>query len=580
MRIGDLPPVGFTAVFLLLLSRSAPRWRPVARAAAGLGFAAILSLLSWAITGVLDMSPAILPLLLLLAESVGDAPAAILRFLLSRWTPAALGAVNGILALFVWGSLDAVPVVHDEAAYLLQAGLFARGRWALPSPPIPEFFEQMHVLVVPALASKYPPGHSLALAPWAWLGVPGLLPVLLAASTGALVFALARRVAGPVVAALTWALWSTSRGVLDHFSTYFSETTTALLWLLGWWALLSWWETRRMRWLLAVAACVGWGAITRPFTMLLYAVPVGIVVARGVAARRAWRDLVWAAAVGVAFLAILPLWSYRTTGDVFTPPLALYNRQYMPYGGLGFGPVSASGSRPLPWDLDRANRDLARLRGRNVPSRLPSKAAGDFQAVAREMWGGRSFLLFFGLAGVLLVPPAVRIAVVCALLLFLGYACYWMPGWTLYLLELQPVLAVTTAVGVTVFLRAAAARRADPERSDLTPLLLAALIFAGSFGTVLAVREAKANQSQAARVFREHVRALPEKKVIVFVRYAPAHDGHRSLVVNDPDGQDAAAWIVHDRGADDTRLMRLAPERVPYLYDERRKTFSRLEQGP
>src|ERR1700739_2482156 len=75
----------------------------------------------------------------------------------SWWAPVVAGAITAALVWWVAGSLTWPPIIHDEAAYLLPAGIFARGRWTLPGPPLPQFFEQFHVLVTPTLAAKYPP---------------------------------------------------------------------------------------------------------------------------------------------------------------------------------------------------------------------------------------------------------------------------------------------------------------------------------------------------------------------------------------------------------------------------------------
>ena len=62
---------------------------------------------------------------------------------------------------------------------------------------------------------------------------------------------------------------------------------------------------------------------------------------------------------------------------------------------------------------------------------------------------------------------------------------------------------------------------------------------------------------------------LPPGRKIVFVRYAPAHSPHYSLVANDADLGSSPIWWVYDRGAgDNARLRALAPDRVAYVLDE------------
>ena len=86
-------------------------------------------------------------------------------FVHGPWMPALLGLATGAATWWVWGSLTQTAVVHDESAYLLQAQLFAHGRFTVPTPPMARFFEQLYVNLVPAVSSKYPPGTSLLIAP-------------------------------------------------------------------------------------------------------------------------------------------------------------------------------------------------------------------------------------------------------------------------------------------------------------------------------------------------------------------------------------------------------------------------------
>src|SRR5277367_6319333 len=117
---------------------------------------------------------------------------------LSSWRALSFGVVailplllRGIL-LPLWPMPD--PYIQDEFSYLLQADTFAHGRLTNPTPALAEFFESGQILVRPSYASKYPPGHSFAMAigsrlfghPWfgVWLSCGALAAALLWALEG------------------------------------------------------------------------------------------------------------------------------------------------------------------------------------------------------------------------------------------------------------------------------------------------------------------------------------------------------------------------------------------------------------
>lgn len=507
----------------------------------------------------------------------------------ARWAPALFGLISALAFGWVWGSLDPVPTVHDEAAYVLQARIFAQGHWTAPPPLLPEFFEQIHVFVTPRVASKYPPGHSLVLVPGIWLGWPVLMPVLLGGLCGGLLFALARRVANPWTALVAWFFWATAPGDLRFHSTYLSETTTTALLLLSWWALLQWHEGGRARWLLVVAACMAWSALTRPFSTLALALPIGAVVARDVVARRRWRDLIVAGALAGGILLLIPLWSMATTGDWRTTPYALYSRIYFPYQRPGFDAPAAESLRPLPPDMKAYAAQFESLHRSHTIANLPGIMAGRLAALGRHMWGGwRRVFLIFAVAGLFSLSAESAFAVASALVLVVQYAFLaHAPGWTVYYLEIQPVLAFLTAAGLGLAASAAGARLRREQAVGSTrwrgfeAACALGVVLAGLVPAALnasRIRDVKRTEAAALERFRSLLRSLPERSV-VFVRYGPDHDPHRSLIVNEPDLARARVWVVHDRGEDDTRLLGLAPDRVPYLYEESGRTLRPLPRG-
>ncbi|MFI5233515.1 MAG: ArnT family glycosyltransferase [Gemmatimonadales bacterium] len=495
------------------------------------------------------------------------APPAAPRGAFDGWKPVVVAGVIAALAVFVvWGSLSPVPVMHDEWAYWLQADQYAHLHWKVASPPAPEFFEQLYVLVTPVFAAKYPPGYAMMVAPGFALGVPALVPLLVAGLTGALVFALARRVAGNPTAAITWVLWVGTFGNLRFRAAYFSETTTSLCWLVAWWALLEWRETRRTRWMAALALSISWGAITRPATMFVFAIPVGVVVVRDVIATKRWRDLAIGLATGCLVLGILPLWNAGTTGSWKTTPLALYTKQYLPFDIPGYTVDDTPPERALPPEMERVRSFLHDIKQTQATAPVWVTGFERGGLLLRDTFAGwrlpfaLAFLLGLGALG-----ASGWFALGTSALLIVAYLSQaHTADWVVYYLETIPVLSFTAAVGAARALRALPAG-AIPRW--VTPV--AALAFAMLLSTdVVTARDTLARISAEPRLFREAVARLPKKPNVVFVKYSPRRNMHIALVENRGMLPGAESWIVHDRGPDDLRLYAAAAGRTAYVFDE------------
>ena len=532
----------------------------------------------------------------------------------SRWAPAVAGALSAAITLWVWRSLARTPVMHDEAAYLLQAELFASGRWTASAPRLPEFFQQLYVLVDPLVASKYPPGHSLVLALGALVGLPALPVILLNGASGALVYALARRVSGSVTAVLTWIIWMTSFPVVYYRANYMSQSTTSFLWLVAWWGLSRWRAPTGgdWRWLLLVSAAVSWSAITRPMTALALGIVVGTVVLRTAWSKRRWRELAPAVALGIAILGVLPLWSWRTTGHATLTPLALYTQRYVPFDKPGFGvPTNARPSSRLPRDQWITSESFYQEHARHTLRTLPRTAAERLKYVANDAWHDwRGGLRVFALLGLLLLPIEGLVLLLAFALQFLLYLSYAHPArWTIYYLECAPILAFISALGIARVIAWAsgtaprevniAAPSANGVRRLIawcrtmrqnrvearepfgvllaTTLLVLAATAAGA-GVLPQVRAQIDADHRYHEAFDTLIGRIGDPQAVVFVRYGPDHNDGLSLVRNVAARDDARVWRVYDRGAANARLLELAPQRVPYLFDETSWTLRRLQR--
>jgi hypothetical protein len=482
-----------------------------------------------------------------------------------RALPWVIAATTSALTLAVWGGPRPVPVIHDEAAYLLQADIFAAGRWADPAPPRPEFFEQAHVLVEPRRAAKYPPGHALLLAPGAAANLPAAVPVLLAGLTAALLYARARHLAGPVAGILTWLVWLASPLGLRYRSSFFSEVTTGVLFLLMWTGVSRWREGGRMGWLAVSAAAAGFGAITRPLTMLLLAIPFVVVALREALRRRDGVAIGVAASAGLLPLLLLPLWNVKTTGDAGTSPVALYTRQYLPFDVPGLGLREDAPARALPDDLQRLSQTFANVHRLHVRERLAGVLRDRVEEWLRAGFGGAVVVLLpIAVAGLFVLPRGGWLAVSAGILLFLGYLAYaHLAHWSVYYFEALAPLALAAGVGLAAMLTGL------PSRLRTTGLALSVVAFGIGIGRgVTAERAIKRHQEAPFRLHDARLARLPAQPAIVFVRYAEGHNPALSLIRNGPDLLRQRVWVVYDRGAENALLRQADPSRGAYLFDE------------
>ncbi len=509
------------------------------------------------------------------------------RVLNAHWFPLFVGLVTAVFMTWLWGGLDQVAVIHDEAAYLLQAKIYAGGHWTAPGLPLPEFFEQYHVFVAPILTPKYPPGHALLLIPGIWLELPGLMPMLLLGLCGALVFEVARRLTNPWVGLLAWFLWATAPGIMDFEPGYLSETSTSALWMLGWYALLRWLDDDQPKWLAWLALAIGLGFLCRPVTMVIFSIPVGLVVLKRIANRNAWKELQVPFGIGFIAIAIWMLWSQRTTGSPLLAPYGLYSRFYFPDDVMGFGLTGQQPLRPLNADMAMFNEYVKSLHKDYTLASLPMNLHERVIAIAGNMWATRAMLLPLAALALITTSAPIWFALGTVVLLVLAYLCVGhAPRWSVYYVEIQPVFAYATAVAWWRVASLFANRKlAWPLRhvpavvpgAVFAVIVSALLLFPYTTRMVNYIRLNKAEGSAYHRDFRDLLTLAAGEHIMVFIRYAPNHSPHMSLVANEPDLAKARVWTVYDRGADNIRLIRLDPNRTPYLFDDEHRVLVPLD---
>lgn len=320
--------------------------------------------------------------------------------------------------------------------------------------------------------------------------------------------------------------------------------------------------------MLLLSLAVGWGAITRPLTMLALAIPIGVVVVRDVARLRLWRDLGIGAAAGVAVLALLPLWNARTTGDWRLSAIETYRKDYLPFDKMGFVADTSPPRRMVTPVLKHVYDYFLSARKEQRLETVPRIAADRaLQLTIAFFQGSRLPLILFALAGLFFMNGALRFAVVSALAVFLAYLPYahWAP-WTIYYLEITPVVAALTAVGFSRLLARMTGEASEPRAR--AGIVLATLVVAGfSIPTINHWKGDSRTRSALDRRFLSEVERLPRPS-IVFVRYSPRFASHIAVVHNHPDLNAVPVWVVHDLGSRNEELRRLAPDRQSFDFEE------------
>jgi hypothetical protein len=244
---------------------------------------------------------------------------------------------------------------------------------------------------------------------------------------------------------------------------------------------------------------------------------------------------------------------------------------------------------PLPPDLHATREYLTEARRRHTVAALPSTLAARARfALADVFRGWRAPLALFALVGVLVMPIAGVTAVGASLGLLVAYAfhAHW-PDWTVYYLEAYPAIVFASAVGCWAVAEWMTQRRQVRYRVRTAgaignPRVRAALVAVCVFLLVpasIALPELRAGWQHNISYQRRLLTALSiiedvSPRSIVFIDYGRDHSPDVSLVWNVPDLASARSWLAYDRGADNVRLMRLAPERRAFVFqaDEGRIT--------
>ena len=480
---------------------------------------------------------------------------------------AALLLVAGTLLCmqtFASGKWGARPSTEDEFVYLFQARALAAGHLTYPSPPLPEFFEAAHILVVPRFAAKYLPGHAAVLALFGLVGGVWLAPCLLLGATAALLF-LAARLAGlsRPAALLSAALLLGATDVFPFFASFLSQSTSVTTVAALIVAAIALERKPSAGRVVALFCCIVFAGLVRPFTGIA-ALVTGAAVLMRLRGRVPARTLAWALPPLIAGALAVGLVCKATTGSWTTAPWALYARQYMPYDGPGIGPVpEVRAERGFPPHLGGLYDGFLDTRRKHSWQHFPAETLRRLRIVAElaPAWA----VLPFALAGIFWTPlwPSSVFA-----LAFFAASLTFHVGGAIYHLELYPWLALTAAAGAEMAIRGALRLRRPFAIAVCSLLAVPAL-----WTLVRSVTELRLILRHAPRRGWVYARWEPafewlrQQHALVFIRYPEGWDSNLDLTCNEPDLARAELVRAIDKGARNAELLPYFPDRPAFVLD-------------
>ena len=505
-------------------------------------------------------------------------------FAVSAWTGAQFG--------------DLPPAYHDEFSYLFQAKTFLAGRLSFPSfQPMPELFDQMHVLNEGRFASRYFPGAGLWLAPFVAIGKPYLGYGLAGALSTFGVYWIGWEIGGRRTAGIVGMLTALSPGLALFSNLLLAHHPTLLGLTFFIWMYLRAQRTGRLRDHALGAIGLTFAMLCRPMTAFGVGLPFGaLLLWQLVRNRPARQDAapMWSlrqrgcivAAWGIPLLAGMGGMLYYNsaiTGSAWVSPYQLYTDIYTPRHVYGFHNVTRGEQRLGPKVLENYDRWAEELTptlaARNVGRRIVASLRWTLgivpilaAAVSLLMWRtGWS-------RGAVLIAAAI-------VSLHVAHIPYWFEGimgWH-YVFESAPLWLLLVAES--------SRRQTDAWRQSGHSLMcwwwsgLLVTAVAVNLVTVaplwpgrlpVGIAEVSFPRQRYADFFAAAHKLAAGQPAIVFVEHDPA-DRHIDYVVNDP-ALDGPLLIARYRPGrmdlDEARA--LFPDRQAFLFRAASRAWRRL----
>ncbi len=537
------------------------------------------------------------------------APVTGLQNILSALISLILGLLGfGVAAGTGWDLCELPPAYHDEFSYLFQSLTFLEGQTSIPSfEPMPQLFDQMHVLNEGRFASRYFPGAGAWFAVFHGVGsiwglwiAHGIVTTGVSIVAGEIAGRTARVVAG-LAAAFSPGLCLFSQLYLAHLPTLVG-LTVFLIWILRLRRLCEYGylhcilQARFPRFELYgsafTAGCgLSFAMLCRPMTAAGVGLPFGVWLFWWAGRRRELRverrepvagNIAQPSTLLVLLTMGLPIfvgiglqlvYNQSITGKALVSPYQLYTDVYTPRHTYGFNNVVRGEQHLGPKILDNYDRWAENL----TPSLAFQKMGIRIVASGRWTLG----LVPMAFVVVLLVwnwrrwSGDLKLIVASIVSLHLVHLPYWFEGimgWH-YVFESAPLWAIVLGVVTTTFAKSCREAGHGALRWWWAGVLLTSLattwltvppLWRGRLSVGLAELQFP---RQKYADFNQRLSEQVHGRAIVFIQPDPS-DRHIDYVYNRP-LLNSSILRAHAPAteADLQRAIRLFPDRTPWLYN-------------
>lgn len=499
------------------------------------------------------------------------------------------------------------PAYHDEYSYLFQAETFRAGRVSFPGfEPMPELFDQVHVLNEGRFASRYFPGTGL------WIAVVGRMagPYFGHWVAGMLVawsvYQIGCELSGVGVGLLAGVLTAASPGLALFSNLLLAHHPTLVGLMVFIWQFCVMLRTGGWSNGLAAGIALAYAMLCRPMTAFGVALPFGAYFGwwlltglprfgeddedptthaqqRAAVRQRVWLSLSLAAPLA-AGLSACCWYNREITGDALLTPYQLYTNVYTPRHDYGFNNVIRGEQHLGPKVLDNYDRWAENLTPalamRNVQRRLAASLRWTLGIVPLAMGAMALLLLRAGPRGTV---DCTRTSITgwrligCAIVsLHAVHVPYWFEGimgWH-YVFESAPLWLLLFADAT----RRQISAWCDAGRPAMSIWWGGVIVIAVAVNwfTVIplwpgrlpvGVAEIAFPRQKYGRFKSEAAWITRGRKSVVFVNADPA-DRHIDFVANSPALDDTILFARDRPGRTDLdAARRLFPDREAFLYD-------------